>query len=63
MNLVSASAAEEQAQVARSVDQNLVAIGDLSHQSAASSEQTWAASDALAQLAAHLNERVNQFRL
>jgi methyl-accepting chemotaxis protein len=63
MNLVIASAAEEQAQVARSVDQNLVAIGDLSHQSAASSEQTSAASDALAQLAAHLNDRVNQFRL
>lgn len=63
MNLVIASAAEEQAQVARSVDENLVAIGDLSHQSAASSEQTSAASDALARLAVHLNDRVGQFRL
>ena len=63
MNLVIASAAEEQAQVARSVDENLVAIGDLSHQSAASSEQTSAASDALAQLAVQLNDRVGQFRL
>lgn len=63
MNLVIASAAEEQAQVARSVDQNLVAIGDLSHQSAASSEQTSAASDSLARLAVHLNDRVGQFRL
>ena len=57
------AAAEEQAQVARSVDENLVAIGDLSHQSAASSEQTSAASDALAQLAVQLNDRVGQFRL
>jgi len=63
MNLVIASAAEEQAQVARSVDQNLVAIGDLSHQSAASSEQTSAASDALARLAVQLNDRVSRFRL
>lgn len=63
MNLVIASAAEEQAQVARSVDQNLVAIGDLSHQSAASSEQTSAASDSLARLAVQLNDRVGQFRL
>lgn len=63
MNLVIASAAEEQAQVARSVDQNLVAIGDLSHQSAASSEQTSVASDALARLAVQLNDRVGQFRL
>jgi methyl-accepting chemotaxis protein len=63
MNLVIASAAEEQAQVARSVDQNLVAIGDLSYQSASSSEQTSAASDALAQLAVQLNDRVGQFRL
>ncbi|UNG18752.1 methyl-accepting chemotaxis protein [Stutzerimonas zhaodongensis] len=63
MNLVIASAAEEQAQVARSVDENLVAIGDLSHQSAASSEQTSAASDALARLAVQLNDRVGQFRL
>lgn len=63
MNLVIASAAEEQAQVARSVDQNLVAIGDLSYQSASSSEQTSVASDALAQLAVQLNDRVGQFRL
>ncbi len=63
MNLVIASAAEEQAQVARSVDQNLIAIGDLSRQSAASAEQTSAASEALAQLAVQLNNRVGQFRL
>ncbi len=63
MNLVIASAAEEQAQVARSVDENLVAIGDLSRQSAASAEQTSAASEALAQLATQLNDRVSKFRL
>lgn len=61
-NLVIASAAEEQAQVAREVDSNLVAIRDLSAQSAAGALQTNAASHALAQLAAELSALVGRFR-
>src|SRR5690606_33954647 len=44
MNLVIASAAEEQAQVAREVDRNLVAIRDIALQSAAGAQQTSTAS-------------------
>ena len=43
-NLVIASASEEQAQVAREVDRNLVNIRDLSLQSSAGANQTSAAS-------------------
>ena len=46
-NLVIASASEEQVQVAREVDRNLVAIRDLSMQSAAGANQTNAASQEL----------------
>src|SRR5690606_29881069 len=55
MNLVIASAAEEQAQVAREVDRNLVTIRDIAQQSAAGARQTSAASDELARLATDLN--------
>lgn len=62
-NLVIASASEEQAQVAREVDRNLVNIRDLSMQSAAGANQTSAASQELARLAIELNELVGRFNV
>jgi methyl-accepting chemotaxis protein len=62
-NLVIASAAEEQAHVAREVDRNLVNIRDLSLQSAAGANQTSAASQELSRLAVDLNGLVTRFRL
>ena len=62
-NLVIASAAEEQAQVAREVDRNLVNIRDLSVQSATGASQTSAASSELSRLAVDLNAMVGRFRL
>jgi methyl-accepting chemotaxis protein len=62
-NLVIASASEEQAQVAREVDRNLVNIRDLSLQSSAGANQTSAASQELAGLAVNLNELVARFRI
>ena len=61
-NLVIASAAEEQAQVAQEVDRNLVNIRDLSTQSAAGAEQTNAASRELSRLAVELNELIIRFK-
>ena len=60
-NLVIASAAEEQAQVAREVDRNLVNIRDLSVQSATGAHQTSASSHELSRLAADLNRLVGRF--
>ncbi|MHC2146822.1 methyl-accepting chemotaxis protein [Pseudomonas sp. 210_17 TE3656] len=60
-NLVIASAAEEQAQVAREVDRNLVNINDLSVQSATGAHQTTAASAELSRLAVDLNGLVARF--
>ncbi|MGV8400868.1 methyl-accepting chemotaxis protein [Pseudomonas aeruginosa] len=62
-NLVIASAAEEQAQVAREVDRNLVNIRDLSVQSATGADQTSAASNELSRLATDLNALVERFTL
>nr|WP_095110901.1 methyl-accepting chemotaxis protein [Pseudomonas sp. Irchel 3E20] len=62
-NLVIASAAEEQAQVAREVDRNLVNIRDLSVQSATGANQTSAASNELSRLAVDLNSLVGRFSL
>ncbi|WP_445648612.1 methyl-accepting chemotaxis protein [Pseudomonas idahonensis] len=62
-NLVIASAAEEQAQVAREVDRNLVNIRDLSVQSATGANQTSAASNELSRLAVDLNSMVARFSL
>ncbi|QDD90458.1 methyl-accepting chemotaxis protein [Pseudomonas oryzihabitans] len=62
-NLVIASAAEEQAQVAREVDRNLVRIRDLSVQTAAGAEQTRAASQQLSELAVELNGQIRRFRV
>ena len=61
-NLVIASAAEEQAQVAREVDRNLVNINDLSVQSATGANQTSAASAELSRLAVDLSSLVARFR-
>ncbi|EJL99595.1 methyl-accepting chemotaxis protein [Pseudomonas sp. GM102] len=62
-NLVIASAAEEQAQVAREVDRNLVNIRDLSVRSAASADQTSASSHELSQLANSLRTMVQRFQV
>ncbi|MDB5980888.1 MAG: mcpB 1 [Pseudomonas sp.] len=62
-NLVIASAAEEQAQVAREVDRNLVNIRDLSVQSATGASQTSAASTELSRLAVDLNSMVSRFKV
>ena len=62
-NLVIASASEEQAQVAREVDRNLVNIRDLSMQTSAGANQTSAASQELSRLAVELNAMVAQFRI
>lgn len=60
-NLVIASASEEQAQVSREVDRNLVNIRDLATQSAAGAHQTSAASNELSRLALDLNGMVARF--
>ncbi|MCU1750879.1 methyl-accepting chemotaxis protein [Pseudomonas sp. 6D_7.1_Bac1] len=62
-NLVIASAAEEQAQVAREVDRNLVNIRDLSVRSAAGADQTSASSHELSQLANALQGMVRRFQV
>jgi methyl-accepting chemotaxis protein len=60
-NLVIASASEEQAQVSREVDRNLVNIRDLASQSAAGANQTSAATHELSRLAVDLNALVSRF--
>jgi methyl-accepting chemotaxis protein len=62
-NLMIATASEEQAQVARSVDENLVSIRDLSVQSSSAATQTSVASNELSQLAIGLNKMVSKFSL
>ena len=58
-----ASAAEEQAHVAKDVDKNLVNIQDLSTQTASGANQTSASSRELARLAVNLNELVASFKI
>ena len=60
-NLVIASASEEQAQVSREVDRNLVNIRDLAAQTAAGANQTSAASHELSRLAVDLKAMVTRF--
>ncbi|MCP1685760.1 methyl-accepting chemotaxis protein [Pseudomonas nitroreducens] len=60
-NLVIASATEEQAQVAREVDRNLLNIRDLATQTSAGATQTSAASQELSRLAVDLNGMVARF--
>lgn len=62
-NLVIASAAEEQAAVAREVDRNIVNISDLSTQTAAGSKQSAGASHELSRLAVELNNAVTRFKV
>jgi methyl-accepting chemotaxis protein len=62
-NLVIASAAEEQAHVAREVDRNIVNIRDLSLQSSSGADQISASSNELSRLAAELNQVVTRFRV
>ena len=62
-NLVIASAAEEQAQVAKEVDRNIVNIRDLSAQSSSGAGQINGSSHELAQLAVALNDAVARFQL
>jgi methyl-accepting chemotaxis protein len=62
-NMVIASASEEQAQVAREVDRNLMNIRDLSLQTSAGANQTSAASQELSRLAVDLNGLVGRFRI
>jgi len=62
-NMASASAAEQQASVAKEVDRNLVTLRDLSNQTAQGSQQVQTSSDDLAQLAASMNELVARFKV
>jgi methyl-accepting chemotaxis protein len=62
-NLVIATASEEQANVAREVDRNLVNIQDLSTQTAAGAHQTNASTQELSRLAVSFNTLVSRFRL
>ena len=62
-NLVVASAAEQQAKVARDIDRNIVNISDLATQSAAGANQTSASAHELSRLAVDLNELLTRFKL
>lgn len=61
-NLVIASAAEEQAKVAREIDRNIINISDLAAQTAAGANQTSASAHELSRLAVELNSLVNKFK-
>ncbi|KNX77561.1 chemotaxis protein [Pseudomonas sp. 250J] len=62
-NLVIASASEQQAQVAREVDRNLMNIRDLSMQTTTGANQTSASAQDLSHLALELNGLVAQFKV
>jgi methyl-accepting chemotaxis protein len=62
-NMSIASSTEEQAQVAREVDRNLMSIRDLSIQTSAGANQTSTASGELSKLAVGLNQLVMQFKM
>jgi methyl-accepting chemotaxis protein len=62
-NLVIASAAEEQAQVAREVDRNLLNIRELANRSGQGVDQTLRSSGELARLAREMDALVAQFKL
>ncbi|WP_110972711.1 methyl-accepting chemotaxis protein [Pseudomonas huaxiensis] len=62
-NLIIATASEQQAQVAREVDRNIINIRDLSTQNSAGSNQTSASSQELSKLAIRLNGMVLRFKV
>lgn len=62
-NLMIATAAEEQAQVAREVDRNLVSIRDLSSETSEGASQTAIATAELSSLASDLNRLTKQFKV
>ncbi|MBD8612177.1 methyl-accepting chemotaxis protein [Pseudomonas putida] len=62
-NTVIATAAEEQAQVAREIDRNIISIRDLSIQSAAGATQTATASGEVSRLAVGLTAMVGEFAI
>ncbi len=62
-NLMIATAAEEQAQVAREVDRSLVSIRDLSSQTSEGASQTAIATAELTKLASDLSRLTKQFRV
>ena len=62
-NALIATAAEEQAQVAREVDQSLVSIRDLSGQTSEGARQTSIATAELSKLAVDLSRLVEQFKI
>ncbi|WP_226507041.1 methyl-accepting chemotaxis protein [Pseudomonas sp. MWU16-30317] len=63
MNTLIATAAEQQAQVARAIDHNLVSIRDLSALSTEGAGQTSVASNELSRLAAEMNAVVIRFKM
>lgn len=62
-NIVIATAAEQQAQVTREVDRNLVRIRDLSQQTSKGADQTSVASNDLSRLATQLKAMTGRFTL
>lgn len=62
-NHIIASAAEEQSNVAREIDNNILKISDLASQTAAGSHQTTASSIELTRLAVELNDLVTRFKV
>ncbi len=60
-NILIATAAEEQAQVAREIDRNIISIRELSTQSADGASQTAMASGEVSKLAVGLNRVVGEF--
>ncbi|WP_024642881.1 methyl-accepting chemotaxis protein [Pseudomonas syringae] len=63
MNTLIATASEEQAQVARSIEHNLISIRDLSVQSTEGANQTSLASGELSRLAIEMNGVVTRFKM
>lgn len=62
-NHIIASAAEEQSNVAREIDNNILKISDLASQTAAGSHQITASSIELTRLAVELNDLVTRFKV
>lgn len=63
MNIVIATASEQQAQVSREIDRSLISIRDLSVQTSAGAVQIHSTSEELSLLAAGLREHINRFRV